>query len=98
MEMFIIYVLLIVLLLGIIWHIFVHLMAVFDKDTTNIVVKKVLEDPYKYIKQEEMCYILRNMVYFVFVCLLLFAACDGNIKICENANGIKQVKISNIKE
>ena len=98
MEMTIIYVVLIGLLLGIIWHIFLHLMAVFHKGTTNIVVKKVLEEPYKYVRQEEMCYFLRNMVYLVFVCLLLFAACNGNIEIYKNANNTKQIKISNIKE
>lgn len=36
MEMTIIYIILIALLLGIIFHIFFHLMVVFHKDTTGI--------------------------------------------------------------
>ena len=80
MEMTIIYIVLIVLLLGIIWHIFGHLMVVFHKDTTGLFVKKVLEDPYKYVRDEEMCYFIRNIVYLFFVCMLLFAACNGNLR------------------
>ncbi len=92
--MIIIYIVLIGLLLGVIWHIFVHLMAVFHKDTTNIVIKKVLEDPYKYVRQEEMYYILRNIIYFIFICLFLFAACEGNIKIHTNTNNVEQSKLA----
>jgi len=95
MEMTIIYIVLVVLLLGILWHIFVHLMAVFHKDTTDICVKKVLEDPYKYVRDEEMCYFMRNMVYLFFVCMLLFAACNGNIHFEKKT---KQIEISNVKD
>jgi hypothetical protein len=58
MEMTIIYIVLVVLLLGILWHIFYHLMVVFHKDTTDLYINKVLEDPYKYVRCEEMCYFL----------------------------------------
>ena len=95
MEMTIIYIVLIVLLLGILWHIFFHLMVVFHKDTTDICVKKVLENPYKYVRDEEMCYFMRNMVYLFFVCMLLFAACNGNMRFKKNT---KQIEISNVKD
>ena len=95
MEMTIIYIVLIVLLLGILWHIFGHLMTVFHKDTTDLFVKKVLEDPYRYIKDEEMRYFIRNMVYLFFVCMLLFAACNGNMRFEKNT---KQIEISNVKD
>lgn len=95
MEMTIIYIVLIVLLLGILWHIFCHLMIVFHKDTTDLLVKKVLEDPYRHVRYEEMCYFMRNMVYLFFVCMLLFAACNGNMMFEKKT---KQVEISNVKE
>ena len=95
MEMTIIYIVLIVLLLGILWHIFCHLMIVFHQDTTDLCVKKALEDPYKYVRDEEMCYFMRNMVYLFFVYMLLFAACNGNMKFDKNT---KQIEISNVKD
>ena len=67
MEMTIIYIILISLLIGIVWHIFYHIMVIFHQDTTDIFVKKVMEDPYKYVRDEEACYFLRNMVYLFFV-------------------------------
>ena len=94
MEMIFIYIVLIVLLLGILWHIFFHLMVVFHKDTTNIYIKKVLENSYKYVIDEEMCYFFRNMVYLFFVCMLLFAACNGNMRFENTTNSIE---ISNMK-
>ena len=94
MEMTIIYIVLIVLLLGILWHIFCHLMAVFHQDTTDICVKKVMEDPYRYFRDEEMCYAYRNMIYLFIVSMLLFAACNGNMKFYKNT---KQIEISNEK-
>ena len=95
MEMIIIYIVLITLLLGILWHIFCHLMVVFHQDTTDIYIKKVLEDPYKYVREEEMCYFMRNMVYLFFVCTLLFAACNGNIHFEKKT---KLIEISNVKD
>ena len=95
MEMTIIYIILIGLLLGILWHIFYHLMVVFHQDTTDLCVEKVLEDPYKYVRGEEMCYFVRNMVYLFFVCVLLFAACNGNMRFEKNT---KQIEISNVKD
>ena len=95
MEMTIIYIVLIVLLLGILWHIFCHLMIIFHQDTTDICVKKVLEDPYKFVRDEEICYFMRNMVYLSFVCMLLFAACNGNIHFEKKA---KTIEISNVKD
>jgi hypothetical protein len=93
MEMTIIYIILIALLLGIIWHIFCHLMVVFHQGTTDLYVKKVLEDPYKYLRIEEMCYFIRNMVYLFFVVQLLLAACNGNLTYQD-----KTVEISNVKK
>ena len=95
MEMTIIYIVLIVLLLGVLWHIFFHLMAVFHQDTTDIYVKEVMKNPYKYVRDEETCYFIRNMVYLFFVCMLLFAACNGNMRFEKKT---KQVEISNVKE
>ena len=94
MEMAIIYIILIGLLIGIVWHIFCHLMIVFYKDATGLCVKKVLEDPYKYVRDEEMCYFIRNMVYLYFVCMLLFAACNGNMRFEKKT---KQIEITNVK-
>ena len=93
MAMTIIYIVLVVFLLGIIWHIFCHLLVVFHKDTTDWYVKKVLEDPYEYVKTEEMCYFIRNMVYLFFVGQLLFAACNGNLTYQD-----KTVEINNVKK
>ena len=92
--MTIICIVLIVLLLGILWHMFFHLMVVFHQDTTDIYVKKVMEDPYRYFRDEEMCYFIRNMVYLFFVCMLLFAACNGNMRFDKKT---KQIEISNVK-
>jgi len=93
MAMTIIYIVLVVFLLGIIWHIFCHLLVVFHKDTTDLYVKKVMEDPYEYVKTEEMCYFFRNMVYLYFVGQLLFAACNGNLTYQD-----KTVEISSVKK
>lgn len=53
-----------------------------------------MDDPYKYVRYEEMCHFLRNMVYLFFVCMLLFAACDGNIHLEKNT---EPIEISNVK-
>lgn len=95
MEMTIIYIILISLLIGIVWHIFYHIMVIFHQDTTDIFVKKVMEDPYKYVRDEEACYFLRNMVYLFFVIVLLFSACNGNMRLEKNT---KQIEISNVKD
>ena len=92
--MAIVYIILIILQLSIVCHIFFHLMVVFHKDSTDIYVKKVMEDPYKYVREEEMCYFMRNMVYLFFVCMLLFAACNGNMKFEKTTNSIE---INNMK-
>ena len=93
--MTIIYIVLIVLLSGIFWHIFRHIMVIFHQDTTDLRVNEVLKDPYKYVRDEEMCYFIRNMVYLFFVCMLLFAACNGNMRFEKNT---KQIEISNVKD
>lgn len=94
--MTIIYILLITILLGILWHIFCHLMIVFHQDTTDLYVKKVvMEDLYRYVRNEHMCYFIRNMVYLFFVCMLLFAACNGNMRFEKTT---KQIEISNVKD
>lgn len=95
MEMRIIYIVLIVLLLGILWHIFCHLMAIFHQDTTEIYVKELLKDPYKYVREEEMCYFMRNMVSLLFVCILLFSACNGSMHFEKKT---KLIEISNVKD
>ena len=95
MEMTIIYIVLIGLLIGITLHIFYHLMTIFHQDTTDNCVKEVMKDPYKYVRNEGMCYFFRNMVYLFFVCMLLFAACNGNMKFEKKT---KQIEISSVKE
>ena len=94
MEMTIIYIILILILLGILWHNFCHLMVIFNQSTTDAYVKKVMESPYKYVRDEEMCYFIRNMLYLYFVVLLLLAACNGNVKYEKRTDSIE---ISNIK-
>jgi hypothetical protein len=69
-------------------------MIIFHQSTTDIFVKKVMENPYKYIRDEEMCYFFRNMVYLFFISMLLFAAYNGNMKFEKNT---KQIEISNVK-
>jgi hypothetical protein len=69
-------------------------MIVFHQDTTDICVKKVLKDPYRYVRCEEMCYFMRNMFYLFIVCMLLFAACNGNMRVEKNT---KTIEISNVK-
>ena len=54
-----------------------------------------MEDSYIYIRYEAMCYFFRNMVYLFFVCMLLFAACNDNIRFEKKT---KQIEISNVKE
>ncbi len=95
MEMIIIYILLIIISLVILWHIFCNLMAVFHKSTTDLYVKNMLKDPYKYIRNEEMIHFFKNMAYLYFVVLLLLAACNGNIKIEKN---IKPIETSIVKD
>jgi hypothetical protein len=70
-------------------------MVIFHQDTTDLYVKKVMEDPYKYVRNEEMGYFMRNIIYFFFVCMLLFAACNGNMRFEKNT---KQIEISNVKD
>ena len=54
-----------------------------------------MEEPYRYVRDEEMCYFIRNIVYLSFVCLFLFAACNGNMHFEKKT---KQIEISNVKE
>lgn len=93
--MVIIYIVLITSLICIIWHIFYHLMIVFYKYTTDLYVIKVMESPYRYIRKENMRYFFRNMVYLFLVSILLFAACNGNMKFEERTNS---VEINNMKK
>lgn len=81
MERIIVYIVLTVLLIGITWHIFGHLMIIFHSDTTDLAVKEVLKDPHKYMRYEHMCYFMRNMVYLFFILMFLVAACKGNLTI-----------------
>lgn len=53
-----------------------------------------MENPYKYVRDEEMCYFIRNMVYLFFISMLLFAACNGNMKFEKTTNSIE---INNMK-
>ena len=70
-------------------------MVVFYKYTTDLYVIKVMEDPYRYIRKEEMRYFFRNMVYLFLVSILLLAACNGNMKFEKKTNSIE---ISNLKK
>ena len=79
MEIYIIEIVLSIVVIGILWHIFVHLMAVFHNETNDIAVKAILENPSKYVRYEHMCYVLRNFIYLFFAVMLLVAACKGNI-------------------
>ena len=94
MEMTIIYIVLIGLLIGIIWHILCNLMVVFYQHTTDLYIKKVMEDPYRYVRNEHMCHFMRNMLYLWFVCMFLIISCNGNIHFEKKT---KQTEISNVK-
>ena len=83
MEMTLIYIVLTVSLLDILLHIAGHLMIVFWPHATNDYVKKLLEDPRKYVRSLHMEYFLRNMIYLFFVTIILMAACDGRIRFAQ---------------
>lgn len=66
-------------------------MIMFHSDTTDKAVEELLKNPRKYLTDEHACYFIRNMVYLFFVCVLLFAACNGNMRFEKNT---KQIEIS----
>ena len=81
MEIELFKIVLVVVLVGILWHIAVHLVVVFWPYATNTAVEEVLKAPHKYVRYEHMKYFLRNMVGLFFVLMLFIAACRGNVKI-----------------
>jgi hypothetical protein len=87
-----VYIVLIVSLVSIIYHIVLHLFAVFHQSTTNKIVSRITSDPHRYVREEEMCHFIRNMVYLFIVVYLLVAGCKGNMTINYNT---KQLEISN---
>ena len=87
-----VYIVLIVSLVSIIYHIVLHLLAVFHQSTTNKIVDKIISNPSRYVREEEMCHFIRNMVYLFIVVYLLVAGCKGNMTINYNT---KQLEISN---
>ena len=87
-----VYIVLIVSLVSIIYHIVRHLLAVFHQSTTDNIVNRITSDPHRYVREEEMCYFMRNMFYLYVVVYLLVAGCKGNMTINYNT---KQLEISN---
>lgn len=92
MEKIIVYIVLVALFIGILWHIFGHLMIVFHPGTTDLAVKEVLKDPHKYMRYEHMCYFMRNMVYLFFMSMFLTAACTGNMIIKHESDEVVSIE------
>lgn len=94
MEITVIYIVLTTIAIGILWHLFCHLMIMFHSDTTDKAVEELLKNPRKYLTDEHACYFIRNMVYLFFVSMLLVAACKGNIHFNNDATEIETGNIN----
>lgn len=83
MELIIIKAILIIILIGILYHLLCHLIIIFYPYAKDMAIKIILENPYKHVIDEHMCYVIRNMVY-LFICVtFLVAACNDNITVID---------------
>lgn len=83
MEVIIIKAILIIILIGILYHLLCHLLIIFYPYARDMAIKTILENPYKHVVDEHMCYVIRNMVYLFLCVIFLVAACNGNITVIE---------------
>lgn len=83
MELIIIKAVLIINLIGILYHLLIHLLIIFYPKAKDMAIKAILENPYKYVMNEHMCYVIRNMIYLFICVVFLVAACNGNITVIE---------------
>ena len=83
MELIIITAVLIIILIGILYHLLIHLLIIFYQEAKDMAIKAILENPYKYVMNEHMCYVIRNMIYLFICVVFLVAACNGNITVIE---------------
>ena len=82
-------IILIVTLLFIMFHVVTHLLIVFWGKMTQEAVNEVLKDPHRYIRDEHMCYFIRNMVYLFLVLTLTIAVFQGKVNISKKTNAIE---------
>lgn len=83
MEVIIIKAILIIILIGILYHLLIHLLIIFYPKAKDMAIKAIIENPYNYVVNEHMCYVIRNMIYLFICVLFLVAACNGNITVIE---------------
>lgn len=83
MGVIIIKAILIISLIGILYHLLCHLIIIFYPYAKDMAIKIILENPYKYVVDEHMCYVIRNMIYLFLCVIFLVAACNGNITVIE---------------
>ena len=83
MELIIIKAVLIINLIGILLHLLIHLLIIFYPKAKDMAIKAILENPYKYVMNEHMCYVIRNMIYLFICVVFLVVACNGNVTVIE---------------
>lgn len=83
MELIIIKAILIIILIGILYHLLCHLLIIFHPDAKDMAIKVILENPYKHVMNAHMCYVIRNMIYLFICVIFLVAACNGNITVID---------------
>ena len=83
MEVIIIKTVLIIILIGILYHLLCHLLIIFYPYAKDMAIKAILENPYKHVMNEHMCYVIRNMIYLAICVVFLVAACNGNVTVIE---------------
>jgi hypothetical protein len=81
MEVVIIKAVLIINLIGILYHLLIHLLIIFYPKAKDMAIKAIIENTYKYVINEQMCYVIRNMVYLFICVVFLVAACNGNVTV-----------------
>lgn len=75
-----------VILLGFLYHIVMHLLAIFCPHVTKVAVEVVMKDPTKHVVYEHMLYFLRNMIGFFIALMLFVEACNGHVKVTKTEN------------
>ena len=88
MEVIIIKAILIIILIGILCHLLVHLLIIFYPDAKDIAIKAILENPYNYVVNEHMCYVIKNMIYLFIYIVFLVVACSGNVTVIKKKDSI----------
>lgn len=92
MEIIIVKIVLFAMLFSLMWHIIVHLLAVFCPAVTDMAVEEVNKDVRKYVRNEHFAYFLRNMVAFAIVVILLTTVFSSKIEIKVQKNSVGLIK------